>query len=189
MFRRIILALVLVSLVPCIPAVAGPPGASGQFDINNIDCDNIDQLDPRFQRIARRKCDEGKPNYVISNQGSIDSQMTPPDVYTGKDKKSLEKLVLEAWRGKYPKDEILGLRFHMKDWKRDANYKANSTSIYKTDTSVLAVSVVVKDSPELATIFPAYINKDNLDGSVNAGVATKTSEYVVKQMLVRNWNP
>lgn len=91
--------------------------------------------------------------------------------------------------GKYPQDEILGVRFHMKDWKRDANYKANSTSIYKTDTSVLAVSVVVKDDAQHATIFPAYINKDNLDGSVNTGVDTKKSQYVVKQMLVKNWKP
>lgn len=170
---------------------AGPMGqaGAGKFDMNNIDCDNLDKLNPRFRKIAERKCMENKPNYTISNQGKVDSEPTPPDVYAGGDKKKLKEMILDAWKDKYPQDEILGVRFHMKDWKRDANYKANSTSIYKTDTSVLAVSVVVKDDARHATIFPAYINKDNLDGSVNTGVDTKKSQYVVKQMLVKNWKP
>ena len=53
----------------------------------------------------------------------------------------------------------------------------------------MAVSVIVKDDSTTATIFPAYINKDNLNGDINAGVSTKKSEYVVKQMLVKNWKP
>lgn len=170
---------------------AGPmhQAASGTFDINNIDCNNLDKLDRRFRNIAERKCKEGQPNYTITNKSSVASEPTPADVYSGGDKKKLEKMIREAWKAKYPKDDILGVRFHMKDWKRDANYKANSTSIYKTDTSVLAVSVVVKDNADTATIFPAYINKDNLSGGIDAGVSTKTSEYVVKQMLVKNWKP
>ncbi len=162
---------------------------SGRFDMNNIDCNNLDSLHPRFRRIAERKCKENQPNYTISNKGSVDSEPTPPDAYTGSDKTKLKKMILNAWQEKYPKDTVLGVRFHMDNWKRDANWKANSTSLYKTDTSVLAVSVVVKDSPSTATIFPAYINKDNLNGDINTGVDTKKSQYVVKQMLLKNWNP
>jgi len=174
-----------------IKSMAGPPmrAGAGKFDINNIDCDNIDKLDPRFQRIAKKKCAENTPNFTISNKGKIDDEPTPADVYSGKDKKELKKMILDAWKAKYPKDNVLGVRFHMDHWKRDANYKANSTSIYKTDTSVLAVSVVVQDDSKYATIFPAYINKDNLSGELNTGVETKKSQYVVKQMLVKNWNP
>ena len=189
MIRRVLPLLTLVSLLPCAPATAGPPARSGKFDINNIDCNNIEALDPRFQRIARRKCQEGQPDFVISNEGAIESEPTPPDVYTGTDKKKLERMILDAWKTRYPEDDVLGVRFHMKNWKTDVNYRANSTEIYETNTSVLAVSVVVKDNSETATIFPAYINRDNHDGSLNAGVDTKKKEYVVKRMLLKNWKP
>ena len=171
--------------------LAGPGGksGSGRIDLNNIDCDNIDKLDKRMQIIAKRKCQQNKPSFVISNKATVNSEPTPADVYSGADKSELGKMIEKAWKQKYPGDTVLGLRFHMKNWKRDANLKANSTSVYATDTSVLSVSVMVKDGDRHVLIFPAYINKDNLDGSINIGVDTKKSQYIVKKMLLKNWKP
>ncbi len=166
---------------------AGP--SSGRFDINSIDCNNLNAVNKRFRRIAERKCAEGKPDYTISNKGKIETEPTPADIYSGSDKAKFHTMIDSAWRKKYPQDKILGIRFHSNSWVRNANYKTNATGIYKTDTSVLPVSVVIQHGARFATIFPAYINKNNLTGSITAGVNTKKKEYVVKEMLLSNWKP
>lgn len=51
----------------------------------------------------------------------------------------------------------------------------------------LAASVIVKATEKIAPLFPAYINRDNLEGGdLNVGVETKSSEYVIKELLVAN---
>ncbi len=166
---------------------AGP--SSGRFDLNSVDCDNLQSVDKRFRRMAERKCAENKPSFVISNKGQVESQQTPPDIYAGADKEKFRSMISSAWKKKYPQDKVLGIRFHSDHWVRNSNYKADAVSIYKSDTSVLPVSVVVQRDDKIATIFPAYINKNNLSGAISAGVNTKKKGYVVKEMLLSNWKP
>lgn len=127
--------------------------------------------------------------FKISNLKNIATESMPADVYEGSDKAKLKELVLNAWKNEYPKDDIMGVRFIAKDWKSNENvhYSAAEKNFYVNDKAALVVSVIIKTSPEVATIFPAYINKDNKTGAMNAGVQTKTNEYVVKQMMVVNY--
>ncbi len=165
--------------------------ASGKFDYKNIDCSKLDEItDKRNHRIAERKCRMMKPDkYKISNPGKADSEPAPIDVYAGEDKEKFRSMILSAWKKRYPSDKVLGVRFPVDHWIRNSNYKANATSIYKTDTSVLPARVVVQTDNRYATIFPAYINKNNLNGHITVGVDTKKSQYVIRQMALKNWNP
>lgn len=164
--------------------------ASGKMDCSE---QGLAQADPRrrkmMERMCARKAASGKPSYKISNPDRIASTSTPPDVYQAADRAELETLVLDAWKTKWPKDEVLGVHFPSKNWKRNKNKRWNSAMKQwdYNDTSVLALRVVVKEDAEKATIFPAYVNRRNDSGEINAGVATKTNEYVVTQMLVKNY--
>ena len=164
--------------------------ASGKFDYNNIDCSKLDEItDKRNHRIAERKCRMmQRDKYTISNRGKEDSEPAPADIYMGEDKEQFRSMNLSAWKKRYPNDKILGVRFPVDHWIRNSNYKANATSIYKTDTSVLPARVVVQTDNSYATIFPAYINKNNLNGQITVGVDTKKRQYVIKRMLLKNWD-
>lgn len=139
--------------------------------------------------IDKRKRDrENRKNtYKICNAGKVDSEQMPPDKYQGTDKAELKKKIMDAWKTKYPNDEILAICFHAENWIRNTKAKSNATSIYVNDKSVLPVKVIVKTDEKVATIFPAYLNKDHQkNDQIKTGVATKTNAHVIKQMLIAN---
>lgn len=113
----------------------------------------------------------------------------PKDAYAGGDKAALEKVIREAWAAKHPKDRILGIRFHMQEWDRTQKLKwsEGDSSWNKIDHSVLCVSVIVQTSDTIATIYPAYLNRDHLSNDKTVpGVDTKGSAYVHTEMLIAN---
>lgn len=112
----------------------------------------------------------------------------PDEQYSGGDKDELRERVLAAWKKKYPKDEILGTRFHMKAFDRNVKWtwQGAESSWYKTDMSVLAVLVVVKTSDAVATTYPAYVNVDHIDDTSSIGVDTKGDAYVHREVLIEN---
>ena len=148
------------------------------------------KLPEKKRQMIEKRCalKASKPAYTISNKGKEASEKMPQNNYSGADLNQLLSKIKIAWKNKHPKDKVLAVKITSKDWKRDVNFKSNSTSIYKNDTSILGGKVIVETNDKLATIFPAFINKDNLSGEVNIGVATKKSNYVIKQMLVSNVN-
>jgi hypothetical protein len=113
----------------------------------------------------------------------------PVDLYTGADKEEIRDMVTQAWKKKYPKDDILGVRFPNKTWVRDSVWRWSSADKgwSNNDTSVLRLAVIVKTDKTVATIYQAYVNRDNASDSVNVGVDTKGNEYVVEEMLLENW--
>ena len=151
----------------------------------------LNRLPPAKRDVIAKKCAERaqKSAYKIDNKCCVKDEARPEDVYGGSDKDELLGMVKKAWMKKYPKDKLLGVHFHQKNWKRNKNKRWNDavSKWQYTDVSVLPAKVVVKSDNKLATIFPAFVNKDNMDGSINIGVNTKKSNYVVKQMLVSNY--
>lgn len=133
--------------------------------------------------------DAAKPKYTISNKNKVAQQPRPEDNYQGGDRDKLEAMIRKAWAKAHPQDKIMGVHFPNANWKTEKKKRWNDAinSWQYTDTSILLANVVVKTDDKVATIFPAYINKDNQDGSMNAGVATKTTEYVIRQMLIANY--
>jgi hypothetical protein len=112
----------------------------------------------------------------------------PADNYSGDDKKAIEKEILDAWKEKWPKDKVLGLRFHMKQFDRRVEwtyYEASSTW-KKSDVSVLCITVIVQTSDTIATMYPSYVNLDNISSKRTLGVDTKGGIYVNEEMLVKN---
>jgi hypothetical protein len=118
----------------------------------------------------------------------IASVETPPDVYSGGDKTKLKEMVENEWKRLYPKDEILAIRFHTAEWKRDEGWRWNAggSAWEKFDRSVLPLKVIVKTSDKIATIYMAFVNRNNLSNSINVGAQTKGGEYVVEEMLLSN---
>ena len=112
---------------------------------------------------------------------------TPPDVYGGSDKKTLHKMIEKEWQQLYPEDQLVAIRFPNDTWSRSTEWKWNNSGWYKVDTSVMMAKVIVKTSKDIATIYPAYINKDHLKGDkLSVGAHTKTPGYVIEKMLVKN---
>ena len=121
------------------------------------------------------------------NTAKLQNEKAPADVYKGSDRGTFDKQIRAEWAKKYPEDQILDVRFHMAEWQRNKEHvwQSASQSWRDVDMSVLAVSVIVKTCDEVATTYPAYINKNNLSGgAITIGVDTKGSEYVHKEILV-----
>lgn len=110
----------------------------------------------------------------------------PPEAYGGADKAHLKGLVLAKWKEHYPADQVLGVRFLKGDWERRKESNWNNGSWYHYDNSVLLVYVVVRKSAELATVYPAYINKNNQTGAIAIGAQTKGNSYSHQDMLMKN---
>ncbi len=162
---------------------------SGKFDPNDIDCDNLDQLTPHLRIMAERRCRNKKPNFKVTNKDSIDSESSPVDLYNGSDKSEYETMIREVWEARYPDDSILGIRFTKKKWRKEKVRGKDISGVTKRDFSVLEAAVVVSTDSQVATIFPAFLKKDNETGEIFVGVDTKKSNYNVKQMLKKNWTP
>ncbi|MBL9207173.1 MAG: hypothetical protein JNN01_18940 [Opitutaceae bacterium] len=110
----------------------------------------------------------------------------PPERYSGGDKSDLKKRVLATWKELYPDDKVLGVRFHREDWERKKESNFNNGTWYHYDNSVLVVFVVVKTSADLATVYPAYVNKNNQSNALKIGADTKGNSYIQDDMLLKN---
>ncbi|MEX2217079.1 MAG: hypothetical protein WD768_23405 [Phycisphaeraceae bacterium] len=111
----------------------------------------------------------------------------PQDNYKGADKSALAAQVLAQWKKVYPKDEVMTVRFSVSDWRSETGWqyeKAWSRWTY-FDTSTLQVRVVVKDNDRVASIYVAFLNRDNANKKITVGAHTK-STYSVEQMLLTN---
>jgi hypothetical protein len=102
------------------------------------------------------------------------------DAYTGSDKERLHEMAEKAWRKKWPNDKIVAIRFGRADWHRtieEGLTAAGTVGIVK-DFQFLELSVYVQESPNIVTGYPAYINRDNLSNSEDAGVKTKAGTHM-----------
>lgn len=112
----------------------------------------------------------------------------PPEAYNGGDKSTFRQQVTAKWKENYPGDQVLGIRFLKADWERKKESTYNNGTWYHYDNSVLLVYVVIKKSAELATAYPAYINKNNQSGAITIGAQTKGNAYSHSDMLMKNVN-
>ncbi|NUN48149.1 MAG: hypothetical protein HUU15_04880 [Candidatus Brocadiae bacterium] len=112
----------------------------------------------------------------------------PAEKYKGGDKEDLRAKVVEAWKAKYPNDEILMTRCHMENFDRrqTATWDSGTRSWEFSDRSVLAITVIVKTSDTVATTYPAFVNVDHIANTTTYGVNTKGNEFVQREMLIAN---
>ncbi len=116
----------------------------------------------------------------------VDKVEMPRESYSGADVEALREAIRSAWTAAWPGDEILAVRLHSNSWERTerASWDRGAKSWSFSDTSVLPARVVVKKDDRTATIYMAYVNRDNASGSVNVGVRTKKPEYVIQDLLI-----
>ncbi len=147
--------------------------------------------DKRRKSLAQRL--SATKSTIAKLEKSLEKEITaanraPQDVYGGDDKNKLRTEILTAWKKKWPDDEVLGLRFHQGEFTRTVKWvwSKGNKAWQKVDRSVLATTVIVKTSPEVAITYPAFVNVDNLSASRNVGCHTKGSGFVQRTMLVKN---
>lgn len=117
----------------------------------------------------------------------IASVEPPADVYRGRDRKKLEKMIRTAWKETYPGDTILDVRFPSTQWKTTRTKRWNDTMHewqYNNVSALAAVVIVKNPDGKTATIYRAFINRDNRSGELSAGVNTKYGGYVVEEVLL-----
>jgi hypothetical protein len=120
------------------------------------------------------------------SEKSASSFKLPKDAYAGADKDALGKQVLAKWKAENPNDEILAVRFIKADWERKKESTFNNGTWYHYDNSVLLTYVVIKKNADLATVYPAYINKNNQTDAIAIGAQTKGNGYSHQDMLIKN---
>ncbi len=145
--------------------------------------------DPEAQKL-RHALEEAEKQ--VAAQGAsleaaqIAERQMPVDVYAGGDKADLKAKILAYWKQKYPADKVLGVRFFEESWTRETNWKENATSIYKTDYSWLPAKVVVETGGEVASLYPAFANKQQSGGKLTISDDRSGSSYGVGKMLMKN---
>lgn len=134
---------------------------------------------------ARRKVDglaEGLKEEILAGA------RPPEEKYRGGDREDLRARVIAAWKEAWPKDEILGVVFHMENFERTekATWNGGAKEWTFEDRSVLAVTVIVKASDRIAATYPAYVNVNNATNAISIGVQTKGRDYVTREILLSN---
>lgn len=144
------------------------------------------QVAPARDRIAAAEKDIEAMGLKLK-QAALAARKMPAEAYTGGDKAALKAQILSYWKAKYPSDKVLGVRFFQNFWKRETSWKDNATSIYKSDYSWLPVKVIVQTSPEIATLYPVFANKQHQEGNrVVISGDHSGGMYVVDEMLMKN---
>ncbi|MBU0673437.1 MAG: hypothetical protein KJ950_02185 [Proteobacteria bacterium] len=111
----------------------------------------------------------------------------PADQFKGSGRSSLIKQMEKAWEKNNPKDKILEVRIVSEDWEQSVGWEWNNAydRWEKYDRQTLNMVVIVKTDGKIATIFPAFINRDNMKKK-EWEVAQHDTKYVVRRMLVKN---
>lgn len=115
-------------------------------------------------------------NWLPSKLGNANPR---EDMYLGGDIEDLRRKVEAQWQKIWPSDEIVAIRFGRDDWKRtvEEGYRDGVKVVVK-DVQFLELTVYVKESPNIVTGYPAYVNRDNLAKSENVGVYTKAGDHI-----------
>ncbi len=117
----------------------------------------------------------------------IDGNRAPKDLYAGADKAALKDRLLAAWKAQYPKDEVLDVRFSMENWKREVQHVWEKDRFRTYDVSRLIVTVILKTSDTIATLYVAGFYKDPMAGdSQSVHVVERGSGSVYNQMRIEN---
>jgi hypothetical protein len=112
----------------------------------------------------------------------------PENAYKGSEMADLKKLVVEAYKKAFEKEEVLEVRFPVEQWKREDHWdwdKGMSRWVH-VDTSYLQVRVVVKASDKTAFLYVATMEKDHLSNDALKARVFDRKQYAVEEMLLEN---
>jgi hypothetical protein len=147
------------------------------------------EASPEYQRLVKAIADAGDAIAKLSeqyNKKAAAEFRLPADQYAEGDKGKLSAMVLAKWKAVHPEDQVLALRFPKASWERQRAWTWNNGSWYYSDNSTLLAYVVIRKSAELATVYPAYVYKDNENGAFSVGANTKGALYAHQDMLLKN---
>ena len=142
---------------------------------------------PRLRRAIEAAAAKVEQKGSALKAEQLAARKMPVDVYGGSDKAAIRQQMLAHWKQKYPQDKVLGIRFFETSWTRETNWKANATSIYKSDYSWLPAKVVVQTSAEVATLYPVFANKQHQkENKMVISDDRGGGAYAISEMLMKN---
>lgn len=111
----------------------------------------------------------------------------PRNSFTGTGGSGFIGQMRKEWENRNPGDRILDVRIVAADWEHAVGYDWNNAYSRwdKYDRQWLKMAVIVQSDEQIATVYPAFINRDNMSGRESL-VASHKSTYEIRKMLVKN---
>ena len=148
---------------------------------------------PLAEAASLQKAFDGAVADVASARADLEEEILaatrmPSDAYHQDDRVELQAMIEAGWSKNYPGEEILAIVFHNGSWNHEEGIRWDRgyERWERYDRDTLAVKVIVREDDRVAVMYAAFINRDNLASTVNAGVSTRDGDYVVERMLLEN---
>lgn len=155
--------------------------------------------DPEVQRLSKR-LEEARSQIWAKHGARLEAMLAsvkaPQNVYKGSDRAEWEGRIRKLWTTLRPNDQFLGIRFDQANWVKghatttsEESVTMNAKLITKTYTpeESLRVSVVVKASDTLATIYNVYCRRDLTNGETSLGFNSDGGIHFAAEMLLANF--
>jgi hypothetical protein len=152
--------------------------------------DKKDPANKAFEAQISKKI--GRISEISKKLGALDSIATPPDTYKDSDKADLTKKIKQEWKSRYPKDEIVGIRFAQPSWtkRKERRYNSVNKAWYPLDISTLEVKLITKKDADTLYINPIFLLKDHLKSDeLEIDVETAKSPMVRLEIPKKNYKP
>lgn len=121
---------------------------------------------------------EAKTKMAAIKKATARVVKAPVENYSGADKEKHRAAIKSAWLKEHQGDKIIKIVFPQA-WNRKNEWTHNGNGNWsQSDMSYLVAWVIVQKDAKTATMYPAYVNKNNLSGSITYGVQTKGGSYV-----------
>lgn len=155
---------------------------SGQWTYTSTTGKRVYYRDSKSHQNMRDEVDRVEDKILKQCESIIlmEAPDSPRDQYTGPGKSTHRSKIKSLWQKEHKDDQVIKVVMDSNHWKRRKARTWNSTigQWQYTDVSSLKASVVVKKTPKLGIIYPAYVNKNAMKGGkISYGVHTKSGEY------------
>lgn len=130
-----------------------------------------------LEQLARKAEDQFFAEYADGLIAADRGKAMPAETYTGDAGQLYRAGISEEWKKTYPADEIDTVILGSNAWSKTRTRRWNSTmnQWQYNDVDALKCYVVVRKSASLSIVYPAFVNKDQLNGEIRYGVETKSS--------------
>lgn len=140
-------------------------------------CGRNEAWSDALENLARTAEDQFFAEYADGLIAADQGKAMPVEAYTGNAAQQYRAGISEEWKKTYPADEIVTVILASNEWSKTQTRRWNSTmnQWQYNDVDALKSYVVVRKSANLSIVYPAFVNKDQLNGEIRYGVETKST--------------
>lgn len=130
-----------------------------------------------LEQLARQAEERFFAEYAEGLIAADRGKTMPVENYSGAAAQQYRAGISAEWKNTYPSDDIVKVILGSNDWTKTRTRRWNSTmnQWQYNDVDALKCYVVVRKSATLSIVYPAFVNKDQLNGEIRYGVETKST--------------